>query len=204
MPKRRPAVTITQLIKALKVEKCVVYRWVRKGHLPVMRLRSYHKKGNYIVKREDAVWLVSNWRRTCTPTEAGRLLGVCEKSAWYFITKGIFRSVKVCGLNRVFLDSIPGAKEFIGKDVVNPGLIGFARYSPEKIRELARLGQNHYQLTLADRQKGARRMNEVLKENGKAHRWTHNSEEARDASRKGVQSRKNKLEKVEDVVESPA
>ena len=207
MAKRRPAVTISQLAKALDLNICVVYRWVGKGTLPVMHLRGYHRKGNFIVKREDAVWLIHNWRRSCTPTRAARILKIPESSVWYFIRKSVLRSVKIYGLNRVVLASIPEARELIGKDIVNSDLIGFARYSPEKRRELSRIGPRHHKLTQADRQKGARRMNQVLIETGKAHRWAPNSEEAREASRKGVESRKNKKKNIllaEDVGEIPA
>lgn len=165
MPKRRPAVTILQLSRVLKLEPCVVYRWVKKGTLPVMRLRSYHNKGNFIVKREDAVWLIHNWKRTCTPTEAARKLNTTDGAVRYYIRKNILRSVKISGLNRIVVSLIPEVEKFIGKDVINPDLVGFARYAPEKRREMSKVGHMshwHHKFTLADRQKGALRMNQVL------------------------------------------
>ena len=202
MAKRRPAVTVLRLASALKLQPCVIYRWIKKGFVPVMHLRSYHKKGNLVLKREDAVWIIHNWRRSCTPTKASRILNVSDGSMGYFIRKNILKSVKMFGHYRIILDSIPDAKELIGKDVINPGLIGFARYSPEKRREFSKIGRNHYKLTTADRQKGARRMNQILIETGKAHRWQPNTEEARQASGRGLEARKNKKINLVSVKDS--
>ncbi|MDP3697540.1 MAG: hypothetical protein Q8R55_06020, partial [Candidatus Taylorbacteria bacterium] len=138
--KRRPAVTVPQLARVLKIKESVVYGWIKRGLLPVMHLRGYNSKGNFIIKREDAVEIIHIRKRSCTPTKAAELLGICQNSIQYFMRKNIVISTKLMGLTRITLDSIGPAKEFVGKDIVNPELKGFARYSPEKRREVFRKG----------------------------------------------------------------
>ena len=193
--KRRPAVTVTQLALALKISKCNIYRWVRNGLLSVIHLRSYHQK-NKIIKREDAVQLLRDWRRSCTPTKASNLLGVSRNSAEHLIKKNILETIKLMGLTRVMLSSIDSAKNFknlTDQDVIYPEKKGFAKYSREKIREISLKSlksPKRYHLTLADKQTGGSISATNLHKNWKAKIWTR--EEFRAMSLKGGRGQKKK------------
>lgn len=172
---RRPAVTIPQLARILnrvnRVNLDTVYRWVEKGLLPL----AISTRGKRIINRDIALNLFRDWKHTCRYTIAAKLLGAPEGSIRYFVRKKILISIKFLNSERIAISSINSAKNLIGKDIVNPDKIGFARYSREKIRELSSRGvQSPNRKKMSSeyyRELGCKGGKASVK-SGKGHRWT--------------------------------
>jgi len=127
--------TAEELAELLPVGNCTVYRWIAGDFIPYLDRRI----PSAFVKR-----LKKLWDKTCTPSEASRVLGVSTSKVDDMLKEGCFNVVMIVRKKRIFKSSLNKVKRknFVVQrvDIVHPNRRGFARLKKSKLQEISIMG----------------------------------------------------------------
>lgn len=137
MPRKRNGLKAEELAKLLPAGECTVYRWIADDLIPYIDHR---------IPRAFAKRMKKLWDKTCTPSEASRILEVSTTKIDDMLDEGSFRTTTLGRKTRIFRDSLAKAKKkgfLVQKsDIAHPNRRGFARLKKAKLGEISKMG-NH-------------------------------------------------------------
>jgi hypothetical protein len=137
MSDKKRGVSPEELALLLPTGKCTVYRWIRDDLIP------------YVNKQIPLVYALKMkllWDKTCTASEAARILGVSTSKVNDMLDDGYFQEILVARKKRILRKSIHKVMKvpFViqKQDIIYPNRRGFARLRKAKQREISMMGNN--------------------------------------------------------------
>ena len=127
---------VKEFAKELGLGECTLWRWIKEEVL-------YYE--DHRIPSRDARRIKKFWKKTCTPSEAARMLHVSATKISLLLSNGRFKTIKGPRKLRIFKKSIPGARKYIiihKKDLAYPNRRGFARLKAKKHAEISGMGGN--------------------------------------------------------------
>ena len=105
--KDRVYVLLTRMARAMKVSCGSVYEWEEHGYFETTLVGSQR-----MILRKDLDPILHDWRRSCTPTKAAKLIGIKQGTISGYMAQGYVDTIKMFGFRRVLLASIPQGKKY--------------------------------------------------------------------------------------------
>lgn len=99
---------LTEFSRKMGVDISSVYKWAKTDNFFTVWMVG----GQRMIKRNDAYKLIKDWKRSYTPTEAAKKIGIRQGTIGGYIQSGIVEVIKPFGFNRVLKSSIPEAKTY--------------------------------------------------------------------------------------------